>query len=498
MWYSLFSNSHDMVSSLMVEDRDDLEKPLRAPGAIFEPLDDHASRGSRTRRFLCSIKPAILSSSSKSSVPPRLRGSTAYLDGLRGWAAFLVYITHHILACHMWLPLEMGYGYKDEYFFLSTPLIRTLFTGSHMAVHIFFVISGYVLTRGTLQHIHSGSSGEKIASGLASAVSRRYVRLWLPIAATTFLTMTVGYMVNQRGVEQAATYPLEIAHWVESISLTAFPLSTVSWMDYNPHTWTIPYEFRGSMYVFLALLATHRMTRRARMSLILGLALWTHRFAAWGASTFLMGTFLAELDLMRDEDWPAWRWLVLLQRHKGKLFALLIPFALHLGGQPALAFGSPSGEEYLDAWGFHYLGLLIPGPYLGKLNDFWYTPGAVIVVVAVTHVPVLRRVFEMRFPQYLGHISYGFYLVHGPVMFILGERLYAAVGVTTATSMPISAWNGVWAFGKDVGPVGLEVNFLSCHLVLLPLTFYLAELCTVLIDEPSVRLARWLYQKTLA
>lgn len=481
------------AASLNDERLSDYEKPLMAPDS-FSLRSDGTQRSSDTKGILSSLRPALFT---RSAGPLKLRGSTAYLDGLRGWAAFLVYITHHLLGAHMWLPLEMGWGYEGHYYFVNFPIVRTMFSGSHMAVHIFFVISGFVLSRSVLKSIHDHAGSDKIASSLASAVSRRFPRLWLPVAGTTFITMTIGYMINQEGEKQKESYLLEIANWIASITLTAYPLSTVSWMDYNAHTWTIPYEFRGSMYVFMFLLATHRMTKIARLSTIFMSACWAHRSGSFGCSTFLAGIVLAELDLLKDDEWPKWSWLCLLQNHKGKVYAVLIPFALHLAGQPALAFGSLKPQQYIDTYGYSYIGRMIPGAYLYNLNDFWHTIGAIIIVTATMNLPALRSLFEMRFTQYLGRISFGFYLVHGPVMFLLGERLYAAVGVHPAEKMPVAAWNNIWEFGK-VGPIGLELNFLSCHIIMLPLTFYLAELCTKFMDDPSIKIARKLYQAALA
>ncbi|CCG84271.1 protein of unknown function [Taphrina deformans PYCC 5710] len=455
----------------------------------FSLLSDTTYRSTGTKGLISSLKPALFSR----SPPTKLRGSTAYLDGLRGWAAFLVYITHHLLGSHMWKPLEMGWGHDGNYYFISTPIVRTLFSGSHIAVHIFFIISGFVLSRSVLKNIHDNAGTEKIATSLASAISRRFIRLWLPVIGTTFITMTIGYMIHQQGEAQMETYLLEIVHWVSVVIAVSYPLSEIAWMDYNPHTWTIPHEFRGSMYVFMSLLATHKMTKAVRLCTLFVCACWTHLSGSWACSTFLAGIVLAEIDLLRDDEWPQWSWLCFLQNNKGKLYMILIPFALHLGGQPMLAFGALSIDQYLDTYGFYYLGCMLPSAYLLKINDFWYTIGALIIVTATMNLPSFRALFEMRFTQYLGRISFGFYLVHGPVMFLLGERLYAATGVSVSNRVPISAWNNIWEFGH-VGPMGLELNFLCCHVILLPLTFYLAELCTKFLDEPSIKIARNVYR----
>lgn len=47
------------------------------------------------------------------------------------------------------------------------------------------------------------------------------------------------------------------------------------------------------------------------------------------------------------------------------------------------------------------------------------------------------------------------------------------------------------------GPFGFELSFLVPHIILFPLTFFLAEVVMRAFDVPSVRLAARLYKKTL-
>jgi hypothetical protein len=51
---------------------------------------------------------------------------------------------------------------------------------------------------------------------------------------------------------------------------------------------------------------------------------------------------------------------------------------------------------------------------------------------------------------------------------------------------------------SKAGPLGLELSVLAPHLIILPVTLWLAEIVTKLVDEPSVRFSQWAYGKTLA
>ena len=91
------------------------------------------------------LRPSIFTKAPRKELSP-----TSWLDGLRGFAAFLVYWQHHqgwarvgIIANDL---METSFGYNDQYYFAALPGIRLFFTGGHIAVSIFFFISGHVLS----------------------------------------------------------------------------------------------------------------------------------------------------------------------------------------------------------------------------------------------------------------------------------------------------------------------------------------------------------------
>jgi len=97
----------------------------------------------------------------------------------------------------------------------------------------------------------------------------------------------------------------------------------------------------------------------------------------------------------------------------------------------------------------------------------------------------------------LGRISFALYLVHGPCLWILGDRIYASVGWVRQTHLlNISRWCNLFPLPRW-GPLGLEFGFLVPNLVMLPFPFWVAEMATKLFDEPSVRFAQWLYRRML-
>ena len=84
------------------------------------------------------------------SKTPRLQ-PTSYLDGLRGLASFIVFAHHY--TCEYVYPYVAYYGVNAEKVPsspLQLPFIRVVYAGRPM-VHIFFVISGFVLSKKPLE-----------------------------------------------------------------------------------------------------------------------------------------------------------------------------------------------------------------------------------------------------------------------------------------------------------------------------------------------------------
>lgn len=77
--------------------------------------------------------------------------------------------------------------------------------------------------------------------------------------------------------------------------------------------------------------------------------------------------------------------------------------------------------------GFQLLASLVPRSY--PLTDQW---GAILLLPCVLHRPALRQLLECRILQYLGTVSFSFYLIHGPVLHGLGfwimPRLFELLG----------------------------------------------------------------------
>lgn len=461
------------------------------PTAVF-------STATRARKwFIDLIKPSCIKKSHSCAEKPR---HTAYLDGVRGFAALLVYWGHHELWAHDALGpdriVENAYGYDNQHYLACLPGVRLFFSGGHFAVTVFFVLSGYVLSTKPMAMIHAGEY-MRLGDNLTSALFRRWLRLYLPVICTTFLYMSSWHLFKYRAdPEPKPTYREELWNWYAEFKNFSFVFRAGGdpWFSYSFHTWSIPVEFRGSIVIYTALQAFSRSTRNARLWCEIGLILY-FMYIVDGSfcALFVAGMLLCDLDFLdRAGDLP--HFFSLLARFQTYIFHGLFITSLYLGGSPAY---SSDIHVLRESPGWYYLSLFKPQAVF-DYKWFYLFWASTFFVASVQRISWLKAFFETRYNQYLGRISFAFYLVHGPILWSVGDRLYAAVGWTKdSQAVNIPGWINILPLPK-IGPFGLELSFLLPHVILLPLTLWVAEMATTLIDEPSVRFSQWLYIQTLA
>lgn len=480
--------------------------PLNRNGCIAEEgiipgdqtHDALINRKSHGRRCLDIFRPALLTRNKR--IQPVTR-STAYLDGIRGFAALLVYVGHHQLWARDSINasgvLENGYGFNGQYFFACLPFIRIFFSGGHVSVCLFFAISGYVLSIKALGLIHA-EDHHNLSRTLASALVRRAPRLYLPVIVVTFVYISFwhAFSVWPEYPIHKETYFAEVWNWGrELINLTyIFRDSGIPWLSYHFHVWSIPVEFRGSLVVYACLLAFSTWSSVARLLGTCSLIVYfMYVVNNPSGSVFLMGMLLCDLDMLAMQG-KLPDFISKFTPLKSSIANVLFVAGLYLAGVPS------SSNDIIDMRntpGWYCLSFLKP-PVQSDAKYFYLFWAALFLLFSIPRIPPIKAFFETRFCQYLGHISYMFYLIHGPVLWTLGDRLYAATGWTRAAhEMNVPSWINTMPLSK-AGPLGLDVAFLAPQIVLLPLTFWLAEILTKLVDEPSVRFSQWLYHQALS
>lgn len=455
---------------------------------IFHPRPYFSSRGpliiTRTFAvaFLTTLIPSFLGRSPDRAASKKLH-PTAYLDGLRGVAAFIVFIHHFIID---WYPmLCRGYASSEpghSRYFLQLPLIRVVYSGRGM-VSVFFVISGYVLSYKAIRLMRARQYSILLDS-LASSIFRRGMRLFIPIAVSTFISMLFcrwgWYSKDPMGrntiPSRRGDFWYQFKDWCGHVIRISNPLVDVNGRDlyappYDGHLWTIPIEYRGSIIVFLTLLCVAKLRPWLRLYVLAGMVFYSIWDSHWEVFLFLSGTlfcdihFLASTLSFRDPH----RQIV-----KEAVLITISLFAVHL-----LCFPD---EQSITTPGYRTMISLTPrySSDQGLTQRFWIAIGAFILVGAMNFSTMLQRPFTTPLAQYLGRISFALYIVHGPILYTLGMQML----------MPaVREWNG------GVGWANYGLRALGAWVVNLVVCVLVADVFWREVDARSVVFTGWVAQK---
>ncbi|EME44961.1 hypothetical protein DOTSEDRAFT_70867 [Dothistroma septosporum NZE10] len=424
---------------------------------------------------------------------------TAWLDGLRGVAAFLVMIYHFNITFWNAFYVEAPFGaltIPDErlglpggwrvWDFWRLPFLRIWMCSGHAQVSVFFVLSGFVLSWGPLGHIQAGRQ-EKVLQGLGSATFRRWVRLYVPcfaVAGWELLEMWVGWR-DMANLERRGNFFAQLWDYLKANEQFADPFlinrdGFNSNHRYDWTMWTIPYEFSGSMLVFVVLLAISRFEEyRKRMIVIGGVALYACLRAEWNFWLFSTGMLLA--NYVRHAGG-----FEQLTRSTGRRLYLMSIMMLIVG---ILLAGVPSNNQFYTRPGYDWLRDLLPLHWLeieGGTRLWWCWSG-ILFIFGACHLAAVRRLFEFSFVRHLGRISYMLYLTHRIVLNLVGGTLRSIV----------YSFIGRDKFIDDsaedatiLHPVFTLLGYLALLSALLPLCLIVANWAEMGIDRPSTKLAR--------
>ncbi|KIW08862.1 uncharacterized protein PV09_00786 [Verruconis gallopava] len=389
------------------------------------------------------------------------KSSTAALDGLRGIAALFVFCFHVLFSYTT--AIEYGYGQSEANQHIVQLPFLSLFYRGHSMVAVFFVVGGYVMSIKPLSLMHSHQAAA--APGvLVSSVFRRGIRLYLPAIAATFVTMCTVYFGLWEYPRQFVTGDEQLIVYSDLHPLPKATLASQFWdwlnevasmtdlfyyynkngfllpyyNKYDPHLWTVPFEYRSSLIVTVVLLALSRCKFAVRLFLTGLIVLFCGFWDRWEVVCFLAGMILCDIDLFNqkpeprparletiveeDEDLlPQWEAKTRLALEDSatrngyvKHWLLLFLAGLYLLSTPNLDIGNTPGYQTLFQ--------LTPSTYSDK-KRFLQSLGAICTVWAITNCSALQSPFVTSFAQYLGSISYSLYIVHGPLIHIVGYSI---------------------------------------------------------------------------
>ena len=309
------------------------------------------------------------------------------IDGLRGWACVSVMLSH----------LFFGVFIKADPPFIAPewrPLMEP-FLGGTLAVAVFFILSGDVLSASYWTH--------PSRSVLVRHLVKRYVRLTIPIlgaSSVVFLLIKAGLTFQH----QAAAV-LHVEEWLGNVLQGGYGVLDVVWFScvtvffdtraeraFIPFLWVIRYEMVGSLLVLVYLFADAQIRRRyAAIVFMLLICLGADSMLA----CFPLGMLCA---IARAKGGFAW-----LRRWAGTEPIALLGFAL------ALVIGTWCNRTWQ--------GFLAPSIVAGG-----------VAVVCVYASRWLTRAFSAPVSLWLGRISFPIFLLHFPVIvsFTSGMALLAA------------------------------------------------------------------------
>lgn len=386
-------------------------------------------------------------------------GRYAYLDGLRGVAALAVVLCHFVLAFQpALLSGKAGQGAVAAGTGLSrTPLM--LFWSPDCAVHVFFVLSGFVLSSAMAVQ----PAGRPIAR-LGALLLRRWVRLAGPILGSSLLAWGVieaGWLRNGpaaalNGSDWLAApfgwlawQPNSLPALVEQSLWSIFATSMHWW---NPALWTMPVEFWGSAGLFTAYTMLRLAPIWMRVAVLTAGLAGLARFNAGG---FVVGALLWEgRALLAHPGRRAW-W-----GGAGALAGGVV-----LGGAPYDLLGTLYWPAFVWASGWVTEPLLVA-----------HRVGAALLVMAALSWPPLQWALTRPTLLALGRVSFMVYLCHIIVLCSLASalvlRLTPGWGYDAATGVALVA-----AVAAVLG---------------------VAAVMTRLVDAPSTRLSRRAERAALA
>jgi peptidoglycan/LPS O-acetylase OafA/YrhL len=279
---------------------------------------------------------------------------------------------------------------------LQVTPIAWVFNGT-FAVSFFFVLSGFVLTR----VMGASPRPEKVAQ----LVTARFMRL-LPLVCLGTGIGYVAYGLGAQHLDQLLTLTGNDSQAYMGASLrenhTFFAavkqMFVVIWRGataealFDPPLWSIGVELKGSLLVYLLAGAFAETPHRKAVywvGILLGLC-----FMGTSSLSFLAGMYMA-------------------QRSRDNRNVLLPLSSTSLVGLSVLALTWAS----VHPWN-RQLWLPLPFNPPEIVDTILSTGGSVVLMAAGLQLTTFRTLLCSRVVQFLGHASYGLYIIHVPILYV--------------------------------------------------------------------------------
>jgi len=331
------------------------------------------------------------------------------LDSVRGIAAFVV-VLHHLWETILpdqnsfpfiaYASTEPGWLLHTAFWISLSPM-RLLFSG-HAAVGVFFVLSGFALTK---------SLDNPSQRHYPQFIVRRFFRVYPPFAVVILLTAAVVYFIEPQPISGRDWINLS---WTEPLTgsllaghllmlTTAGPLNSL-----DSPMWTLVHELRiSAIFPFVALAAI----MRPRATLLISTAVFA-LFSVRHLTTWMGG--LVHPELARD---------VLSSMIETMRYVLFFVLGILIASKNAdLAAALTRKAWYVRVlWPAALLCLAVP--YTKAYLEIFYAAGAFLVITLCLISPAAKSLLRHASLRWLGKISYSLYLSHQVVLLTMVHLL---------------------------------------------------------------------------
>lgn len=350
------------------------------------------------------------------------------------------------------MPFAINEGgqahHMGEHTIHNTPLY--LFVNGDLAVCIFFILSGIVL---------STSFFRKGDTSVTASAIKRYFRLAIPAGTSVLIAYTLlrlGLFHNHTTALLTGS-PWWEAFWQYPANLwgaiqEGFFRVLVSDQDnYNPVLWTMKVEFFGSFMVFAFLALFGKLQRRWIVYVVLTALIWKSFYFG-----FLLGMMISDVynhgyfkKQLASLGWVVW---------VAMLFAGFILGSMPYGPLDHTVFARTQG-----LWGSD----MLPVAHMFA---------ALALLLAVMNLGRLQMMLSSKLSLFMGRISFSLYLTHFLVMGSYTAYLFAALRVSHSYKSSV-----VIAF-----LIGLFVSICVAYMF------------ARLVDEPAIKFATIFYKRVFS
>ncbi|KAJ3153298.1 hypothetical protein HDU89_000929 [Geranomyces variabilis] len=442
--------------------------PQYHTGELLDPVEAEKQQAKLAAQAAIA-KDAVTPQAGGAATPRRAPvDRTTWIDGLRGVASLMIF-THHFgdntfAESH---PDTLKWG---------TPM--SIVRNGQLAVALFFLLSGRVLTFGFLRGRNKGVVRWR---SLASAIFRRTIRLALPIMVLAFMQQQICKsgatdVAIQTGKFLASTLSrprwCEISSSGDFVSFFIRVLTSPDHIEVLAHgssLWSMYDQFWGSVYVYiLSCFIVMMSARRYFLYFFLVCCLF---FASSPNMLFVLGLLLSDLSAsgLTKRLLASQPFYVVMSIQAVFLFTAL---TLIIAGSFADTLDRFfTGHTILQTTGILGYPLANMWPEITRFS-YWMIAFCMLSYVELSYAA--QWFFSARIFVFLGNITFGTYVIQMTVIYSIMPRF-----VDHFESAGWSYWNNI------------TFTYILCLLI----TWVLGWVFYHTVDKGALNLARWMWNE---